>query len=110
MAKLGTLPLTGGSGDSYDFEIYPWGTGFNAVAGVYAITKRAPAADGNFTHAVLYVGETGDLSTRFDTHHKAVCFERRGANCIGVHRETSEDTRLRIEASLIARQEPPCNG
>lgn len=34
----------------------------------------------------IYVGETGDLSTRFDSHHRQSCFDRSGVKGIGPQR------------------------
>ena len=70
MAKLGALKLTGASGQTYDFEVYDLNDDFNAVGAVYTITHRARNEDGGYSHTVIYIGETSDLSTRFDDHHK----------------------------------------
>jgi hypothetical protein len=105
-----TLELTGASGRKYAFLVYPWGTEFKAVGGAYAVTRATPSQAGGETHAIIYVGQTGDLSERFDAHHKAACFSRNSANRISVHVEGLEQTRLGIEADLIASYRPPCNG
>ena len=92
MAKLGGITFKGASGKTYEFTIYSWGTTFKAVAAVYVITKRyKKSSDDGYTHTVLYVGETSDLSKRFDDHHKADC------------------TRLEIEDDLIKSYDPTCN-
>lgn len=110
MAKIGTLTLTGASGQKYAFDIYPFGTEFNAVACVYIVTRRHTNSQGGFSHDVIYVGQTGNLSERFDNHHNADCFERNNANAIGVHQDGNEQSRLTKEADLIAAYNPPCNG
>jgi len=109
MAKLGTMTLTGKSGKQYSFEVYPWGTTFSAVGAVYYISKRTPKVDGGADHAKIYIGQTNDLSERFDNHHKADCFTKHGANAISVHRDDNEDSRLAKESDLIADHNPPCN-
>jgi len=101
-----TLSLTGASGAQYEFELYSWGTEFKAVCAVYSIS----ADQRNGYHTMIYIGQTGDCSTRFDAHHKAGCFNRRGATHIGILVENSERSRLAIEADLIAAYNPPCNG
>ena len=101
--------LTGKSGKKYKFLVYALGTEFKPVGAVYAITKRVPNRAGG-SHTVIYIGQTADLSERFDDHHKATCFTRNGANCIGVHQEASEARRLAIEKDLIDAYDPPCNG
>jgi hypothetical protein len=101
-----TLSLRGKSGASYGFNVYSINTEFNFVPAVYGVTRRD--AQGN--HTVIYVGQTGDMSERMDQHHKWDCFTRNKANCICVHQQKSEATRLAIEQDLIAAYNPPCNG
>ncbi len=110
MAKLTTVTFTGTSGATYGFEVYPWDTGFNAVGAIYLVTKRSRNSGGRFSHTRIYVGQTSDLSERFDNHHQASCFSGHGVNCICVYREDSERQRLQIEADLISNYRPPCNG
>jgi GIY-YIG catalytic domain len=105
-----TLELTGASGRKYAFLVYPWGTSFKPLGGVYAVTRAVSNQAGGETHTIVYVGQTGDLSERFDNHHKANCFARHSSNRICVHVEGNEETRLAIEADLIAAYNPPCNG
>ncbi len=97
------------SGNRYEFEVYPWGTQFNPIGAVYLISRRVSKPDGGADHYRVYVGQTDDLSTRFDSHHKEDCFQRERANCICVHAEPNEQTRLSIETDLIAYRRPPCN-
>ena len=107
-SKIEDLTLTGKSGTNYTFQMYPWGTEFKALGGVYIVTKRA-AGNGGGSHSLIYVGVTGDLSERLDNHHKAKCFKGHGANCVGVLLEESEKKRLAIEADLLAGYTWPCN-
>lgn len=104
------MTLKGKSGQTYEFECWPMDQSFNAVGAVYAVTRRYQDDNGNWKHKVLYVGETGDLSTRFDDHHKADCFANNKANRICTHLEDDEDSRLAIEDDLIKQYDPPCNG
>ena len=109
MAKIGTLTLTGASGTEYTFNVYPYGTEFKEMGAVYYISKRTEKADGGGTHTRIYIGQTGDLSERFDDHHKESCFKKHNANCHSIHQESNENTRLKIEKDLIDAYEPPCN-
>ena len=74
MAKLGTITLKGQSGADYEFDVYTWGADFNNVGAVYYISNRYVDSDSGWTHTDIYIGQTGDLSDRFDNHHKAQCF------------------------------------
>ena len=105
-----TLELTGASGKKYTFYVYAYGTTFKPAGGVYVVTQATPNGTGGNNHSILYVGQTGDLSERFDDHHKADCFSRRGATHICVQAEGDEKSRLATEADLIAAYNPPCNG
>jgi hypothetical protein len=109
MAKIGTLTLTGASGNQYSFNVYPTDTGFKSMGAVYYISKRIEKEDGTGTHTKIYIGQTGDLSERFDSHHKESCFKKHNANCVSILQESSEKTRLEIEGDLIEAYTPPCN-
>jgi len=109
MSHIEDLTLTGKSGTNYTFQMFPLDTQFKALGAVYVITKRTQGSNGG-THSLIYIGQTGDLSTRFDDHHKEDCFKRHGANCIGVLLNESEDRRLEIEMDLLAAYHWPCNG
>ena len=73
MAKETTITLNGASGHSYNFDVYCWGTSFKPIGAVYAVLKKNAS---NFT--ILYIGQTGDLSERFDNHHQRLCFDSSG--------------------------------
>lgn len=98
------IQAQGSSGTLYEFEVYPWGTPFRPIGGVYLILKIA-----NGTSHVLYVGQTGDLSERFDNHHQKPCFDRNGKTHIAVLIEGTENRRLQIEQDLIRNYRPNCN-
>lgn len=104
MTKETTVTLKGTSGKTYDFDVYPWGTSFKPLGAVYTVLKKNPP---NFY--VQYVGQTSDLSTRFDSHHKQSCFDRNGKTHIAVHPESSESIRLSKEADLVDSYNPACN-
>lgn len=110
MAKYGDITFKGASGKEYKFEAWPWGTQFNTIGAVYFTTKRTPKSDGGGNHANVYIGQTSDLSERFDNHHKNDCFKRNGVNCICVHQDNNEESRLTKESDLIKGNKTPCNG
>ena len=109
MISIGTLKLTGRSGIEYNFGSYSLDTSFRLVGAVYVITKRTTQIDGSGTHDFVYVGQTGDLSKRFDDHYKADCFKRHMANCVSIHLDDNENSRLAKETDLIVALNPPCN-
>jgi hypothetical protein len=90
--------------------VFDWGTTFKPAGGVYAVTRATPKSEGGNSHHVLYLGQTSDISERFEAHHKVDCFRQNGANCLGVFIQENEDTRLAAERDLIASYNPKCNG
>jgi len=109
MASLGKIKWTGGSGQVYQFKVYPLGTKLRKVSGLYVVTRRRHNPKGGYRHLPLYVGQTEDFSQPFGQHHNAEQFKQRGANCICLQSDSSEDSRLAKERDLIAAIQPVCN-
>lgn len=97
--------LNGQSGNRHEFEVFQWGTNFNPVGGIYSVLKILP----NGRYQILYIGQTGDLSERFENHHRANCFSKNGKTHIAVRAEGSEQRRLAIETDLIRNYQTCCN-
>jgi len=106
MASLGTITLTGKSGDEYAFNIYARSTDFKAIGAVYVMSR----VNDNGRYAIIYIGQTGDLSDRPLNHHKSACFDKHKADKVLVHAESKESTRLNIETDLVRAYDPTCNG
>jgi len=111
MTKYGTVKFKGDSGNEYEFAVYSFDTTFkDNISCVYVVTNRTAGSDDGFTHTVIYVGETRDLTNRFVSHHKQNCFDNNNANCLCIYLENSEESRLAIEKDLVDYYNPPCNG
>jgi predicted GIY-YIG superfamily endonuclease len=110
MAKIADAVFTGKSGTTYNFQVYPFGQAFNAVGAVYIFTTRTVDALNKGTHTFAYIGQTGDLSERFDNHHKAVQIKAQNPNCICILVDNNEESRRAIETDMIAGNKTPCNG
>ncbi len=108
MAQIAHVTFDG-KNDSYIFEVYPSDETFDAVGAVYIFTKRTVDDSGKGSHSFLYIGETGSLADRIPNHEKWPCVEQNEANCICIHQDDSEDSRLNKEADLLARYSTPCN-
>ena len=101
-----TIQWPGQSGSEYKYWIYPIGTGFKEVPGNYIFAKETRPN----TWTPIYIGETGDLSERFDNHHKMPCIKRQGATHIHVHTSSANAAVRRTEETdLIIKWDPPCN-
>ncbi len=107
MTQVPTLNVPGRSGQHYTYGIYPKGTTFTKVPGNYIFVRQL----GPNLYKPLYIGETGDLSTRFDNHHKMDHIKMHGVTHICVHQAAANDAVRRAEESdLVAQWNPPCNG
>jgi hypothetical protein len=108
MADIVSWP--GRSGTKYKTELFPIGTVFNAVSGIY-ILCRAGATPGSW--AQLYVGEAQSLYDRLNAnvaaHEGFKRATRRGATHIAVMLTYSDAERLRFETDLRHGLNPPCN-
>lgn len=104
-----TITWIGASGRQYQYWIIPLKPNFpifKVLGGNYIFTKET--RPGCFTP--LYIGETGDLSERFDTHHKMRSIILHGATHIHQHTNPDHQARLAEERDLIAKWKPICNG
>lgn len=110
MASLGKVTFTSGTGDRFRFKVFPLKTRFRKVGGVYLITYRGQGGQGGHRHKILYVGKTEDFSQPFEQPGKVEDLVRRGANCICMQSDPSEESRLKKEQALIAAFSPACNG
>ncbi len=84
MASLGRMIFKGKSGTAYRFKVYPLGTRFRKIGGVYVIGSREHDTSGGPRVVPLYVGHTEDFSQPFDRHHMAKDCAEQGADCICV--------------------------
>ncbi len=111
-----TITIKGMSGTNYIFNVYGFtrfsdlANAFKSIPALYAFTRRFPNNPISYTHDLIYVGETGDLSTRFDNHHKQDCIVRGNANCICIHSfQGTTLERLAAEADILNAFDLPCN-
>jgi hypothetical protein len=105
MPTSATINWAGQSGKAYVHWIYPLGTVFDPVAGNYVFAKEVTP-----NHwSPVYIGQTSDLSVRFDNHHALQCAKRNGATHVHVHRNDNEKQRLGEEMDLIHHWSPSCN-
>ena len=97
----------GKSGDPYAFKVFNWPETFFPSSGIYIFCKFRQKGQWE----PIYVGETVNISTRFDDHHKMNCIQRYGATHIHILGPIEvEPQRRTIEEDLILNYGPPCNG
>lgn len=96
-------------GNTYRFELYPTGTEFKPLAGVYVLCKKGL---NNSFHA-LYVGETQSFYNRLNassgTHDGYKRAAALGMTHISVYQCSTSIVRTAIETELRHSLNPPCN-
>ena len=101
-----TCGWTGQSGTRYEYKIYRVGTKFKALPGNYIFAK----INARGYWEAIYAGETENLSTRFDNHHRQHCINLQGATHIHVHvNYGGSDARRAEERDIRLANDPPCN-
>lgn len=109
MAAVTTTPTivwVGKSGVQYTYWIYPIRAPLAAKGGNYIFSKQGQ--DGLWYP--LYIGQTGNLSERFDDHHKAARIIGAGATHIHARLNAEKTARLAEESDLVSHWRPSCNG
>ena len=106
MSAQQSVTLTGRSGKQFTYYAYPIDTVFTPNPGNYAFARRVSMDEFH----ILYFGETGDLSERFDYHHALSCVKTWGGDTL-LARIGSDNaqTRRDEEADLVSAYSPPCN-
>lgn len=110
-----TTTIKAKSGKEYEFQLYSFDD-FNDLKGffdedpaLYLFTRRYKKEDKYF-HDYIYLGETCNLNSRFNDHHKENCIRKNNANCIGIYRfEGTEIVRKGSETDLLEAKKFPCN-
>lgn len=100
-----TIEWPGESGKAYKYWVYPIGTSLKAEAGNYIFARETKPN----TYLAVYIGQTENLSERFDDHHKKVCIKQEAATHIHAHLNATKQSRLDEESDLIAKWLPTCN-
>jgi predicted GIY-YIG superfamily endonuclease len=101
-----TINWPGQSGEKYLYHIYNIGTQMDAVPANYIFARKTEAG----RYVPIYIGQTSDISERFDNHHKMPCIRKNGATHIHTHESsTSEKERQAEETDLIRQWSPICN-
>lgn len=90
----------------YRYWIYTLDMEFEAMPGNYIFSRRSLETK----HTAIYIGQTSDLSERFDQHHQMPCIKRHGATHICVHQsDVNEQVRMLEEKDIVKKYDPVCN-
>jgi predicted GIY-YIG superfamily endonuclease len=101
-----TILWPGKSGEKYRYWISPLGAPMKQEPGNYVFARETE----NGSFVPIYIGQTSDLSERFDDHHKMPCIRQHKATHMHTHTSSaSEKGRKAEEADLIERWNPACN-
>lgn len=101
-----TIDWDGQSGKTYRYWAYKLGSTFGKSPGNYVFAEETKSGG----LVPIYIGQTDDLSERFDNHHKMPCIRQNGATHICAHKSSAKEAQRRAEeADLISRWKPVCN-
>ena len=110
MSKIEDFAFYGASGGPYIFQVYPIGTEFREIGGVYIFTRREINASGGVVHHLLYIGQSVSFPRRLTRlHEKWEGVLRNRGNCVCVYSESDAWTRNSIETDLTQKYQPPLN-
>ncbi len=107
--------LSGKSGKDYEFNLWSFDE-FEDIkntfkgGGLYLFTRRV-YSENEYWHHYIYLGETEDYYTRYNSHHKEVCIKNYESNCIGFYSmpNATEEERKAAEDDLLDAYNFPCN-
>ena len=104
-----TIIWKGKSGTEYKYWLYDLGDTHDAVPANYIFIKETKGTKANY-FTPIYIGETEDISERFDSHHKMPCIQRNGATHLCTHKsDADKKVRCAEESDLINNYNPTCN-
>ncbi len=120
--NLSTLSV---SIENYPFILYPLGTHFNRISGIYIFiilpppflhpknllaedSRNLKEMQGSIYH-LLYIGITNNFYTRLKQHHKMPMALELGITHIGILKISSGRKRKKIERQLLQTHNPPLN-
>jgi len=109
MGKISDVALTGISGRTYRFGVFPLDADFRNMGAVYVFAHRSVDPSGQERHHPVYVGQTDELGDRLSSHRGWLPVTQNKANCVCIHLDWNERLRTQIESDLIGYYQPPCN-
>jgi predicted GIY-YIG superfamily endonuclease len=106
MATERIMKWKGKSSQDYKYWIWDISTRFEAAPANYIFAKETSPN----SFQAIYIGETGDISERFEDHEKWDCITRYGATHVHTHKSsTDKKERCAEESDLLAARTTPCN-
>lgn len=106
MSLLTTIALTGKSGTSYKFNVYPITEECPSESGIYFFGNFNKIAN---TISIIYIGKAESFQSRFYNHHKDECVKNNGGNVICLMQVKNESERTKIEDDLLKAYPTKCN-
>ena len=87
MADEGTINWVGNSGKKYQYWIYKIGMSFTSAPANYVFARKTEQEK----FSAIYIGQTSDISERFDNHEKMPCITRNKATHVCVHKSSESE-------------------
>ena len=109
MTRISDVVLSGLSGRTYRFGVFPLDARFRNMGAVYVFSHRTLDSAGKDNHAPVYIGQTGKLADGLSDHRNRSNIKEHEANCVCIHIDWDEKLRSRIEKDLMVYYDPPGN-
>ena len=110
MPAIGKTMFKGQSGTRYRFKVFPLGTRFRKLSGVYVVAHRGRDDAGRVRHAALYVGHTADFSESLVRARQVERFRGAWRRIASACSPTKlAESRVKKQQDLLASLSPQCN-
>ena len=109
MTSSSSLTLTGHSGASYAFEVFPLDAALPHFPVVYFVFQQVPTASDPQLRQPVYVGHARDAAACMHDYHRQG-YVANGATHIALHVDYDERVRAQKVTDLACALTPVCNG
>jgi hypothetical protein len=103
-----TITLTGQSGTSYAFEVFPLLATLPPLPAVYFVYEQPLNTSDAQSRYAVYVGHSNDAASCMDDHHRQ-CYLANRATHVALHVEYDQASRAQKVSDLMRALRPVCN-
>lgn len=104
-----TITLTGHSGTSYEFEVFPLQGHLPPLPVVYFVFEQEPTTSRAPARHAVYIGQSPAAADCLDDHHLQRYLANRGTH-VALHVDYDDLSRAQKVADLVRALTPVCNG
>jgi hypothetical protein len=104
-----TIALTGHSGASYAFEVFPLDAALPHLPVVYFVFEQELKTSPAQSRQAVHVGQSPNAASCIDDHHRR-CYQAYRASHIALHVDYDESSRAQKVSDLVRALRPAFNG